>query len=214
MTSQNQPGQRGTSQNATRQRLVAGTMATIREHGIGAVSARTVAAVAGVNQALVFYHFGSVRELVVAAFRDEAARQIAGHRAALAEVTSLGALVAFAATLRGESPALTPLLAAAHTDPLLAEAAKAALAEWIAEIEAVLTRILAASVLDGLADPADLARAVAAAFLGAELLGGVDPRAEESAFAVIGHLAALAQALDGQSPVVRRALKAAIKRTR
>ncbi|WP_043716330.1 TetR family transcriptional regulator, partial [Kutzneria sp. 744] len=51
----------------TRQRLIDGAIETIRQHGIAGTSARTIAATAGVNQALVFYHFGSVNDLLKAA---------------------------------------------------------------------------------------------------------------------------------------------------
>src|SRR5213078_627494 len=51
----------------TRQRLVDGAIETLRTHGLAGASARTIAATAGVNQALVFYHFGSVHELLEAA---------------------------------------------------------------------------------------------------------------------------------------------------
>ena len=57
----------------TKQRLIDGALTAIRTHGIAGTSARTIAAAAGVNQALVFYHFGSVAELVEAALPDSSA---------------------------------------------------------------------------------------------------------------------------------------------
>ncbi|HEV7628954.1 MAG TPA: TetR family transcriptional regulator, partial [Streptomyces sp.] len=42
----------------TRTKLLAGALRTVTEQGIAKTSARTIAAAAGVNQALVFYHFG------------------------------------------------------------------------------------------------------------------------------------------------------------
>ncbi len=47
----------------TRERLLAGTISALRDKGIAGISARSIAAAAGVNQALVFYHFGTVEEL-------------------------------------------------------------------------------------------------------------------------------------------------------
>ncbi len=51
----------------TRTKLLEGALRTLAEQGIAKTSARSVAAAAGVNQALVFYHFGSVDELLAAA---------------------------------------------------------------------------------------------------------------------------------------------------
>ena len=50
------------SDRDTRTRLLDGALETLRTRGIAGVSARTIAAAAGVNQALVFYHFGGVDE--------------------------------------------------------------------------------------------------------------------------------------------------------
>lgn len=53
-----------------------------------------MAASAGVNQALVFYHFGSVDELLAAACRYGAEQRVARHRDRLAAVTTLAEPVA------------------------------------------------------------------------------------------------------------------------
>jgi AcrR family transcriptional regulator len=58
---------------STKQRLIDGALQAIRTHGIAGVSARTVAARAGVNQALVFYHFGTLDNLLAAAYHTATA---------------------------------------------------------------------------------------------------------------------------------------------
>ena len=60
----------------TRRRLVDATMQTIREQGIAKLSARTIATTGGVNQALVFYHFGTVDGLVA----DSLGRAVGRHQ--------------------------------------------------------------------------------------------------------------------------------------
>jgi AcrR family transcriptional regulator len=73
----------------TRQRLIEGAFETIRRHGVAGVSARTIAGVANANQALSFYHFGSVDallELYEAADPD-------GAGAGLAALEQLGVLL-------------------------------------------------------------------------------------------------------------------------
>ncbi|HWF41120.1 MAG TPA: TetR/AcrR family transcriptional regulator, partial [Acidothermaceae bacterium] len=54
----------------TRRKLIDGTITTLRDKGIAGTSARVIAATAGVNQALVFYHFGTVDQLIDAACRE------------------------------------------------------------------------------------------------------------------------------------------------
>ena len=50
----------------TRAALVAAAIDTLRESGFAAASARRIAQRAGCNQALVFYHFGTVNDLLMA----------------------------------------------------------------------------------------------------------------------------------------------------
>ncbi|MGW9038956.1 TetR/AcrR family transcriptional regulator, partial [Streptomyces sp. NPDC055721] len=64
-------GQDARSQE-TRDKLLDGALRTLVEQGIAKASARAIATTAGVNQALVFYHFGSVDELLAAACRHGA----------------------------------------------------------------------------------------------------------------------------------------------
>jgi AcrR family transcriptional regulator len=52
---------------ATRAALIAGAIQTLREAGFAGASARQIARRAGCNQALIFYHFGSVPDLLIAA---------------------------------------------------------------------------------------------------------------------------------------------------
>ncbi|MFC7479963.1 TetR family transcriptional regulator [Luedemannella flava] len=58
----------------------------MRSHGIAGVSARTVAAAAGVNQALVFYHFGSMDDLLTEACQVATTASVARYREAFAAV--------------------------------------------------------------------------------------------------------------------------------
>ncbi len=159
----------------TRVKLLEGALRTLAEQGIAKTSARSVAAAAGVNQALVFYHFGSVDELLAAACRYGAEQRVALHRDRLAAVTTLAELVTCGRELHeqeragGQVAFLAQLLAGAQTQPRLAPATAAGLDLWTAEIEKVLVRVLAGSPLGEFTDPLGLARAVAGSFVGLEL---------------------------------------------
>ncbi|MBK3544617.1 TetR/AcrR family transcriptional regulator [Streptomyces sp. MBT60] len=203
----------------TRTKLMEGALRTLAEHGIAKTSARSVAASAGVNQALVFYHFGSVDELLAAACRYGAEQRVARHRDRLAGVTTLAELLRCGRELHEEERAgghvafLAQVLAGAQTQPRLAPATAAGLDLWTAEIEKVLVRILADSPLGEFTDPAGLARAVTGAFVGLEMYEGVDPEGAERAFEALEQLAALARVLDELGPVARRAVRHRLRRT-
>ena len=87
-----------------------------------------------------------------------------------------------------------------------------ALAQWTRQIEAVLGRLLAGSPLRGLVEPAGLARAVAASFLGLELYEGVDPEGATSAMAALESLGNLLEMVDGLGPVGTRAVRGQVRK--
>ena len=59
---------------STREKLIAAAGAILAEEGSGAISTRHVADRAGVNQALVHYHFSSVENLMLEVLRGTSAR--------------------------------------------------------------------------------------------------------------------------------------------
>jgi AcrR family transcriptional regulator len=207
----------------TRDRLLQGTIDALRTQGIAGVSARTIAAAAGVNQALVFYHFGSVDELVAAAAMWSTEREVAGYRERFERVRSLRELQKVGREMHayesaaGNVTVLGQMLAGAQTNPALAAATRDALALWTVEIERVLTRVLADSPLGEVADVPGLARAVSASFIGMELLAAVDPEGDRAAFRALDQLGALLEYLDDLGPAARvaarRAVRTAVRRS-
>ena len=203
----------------TKQKLIDGALTAIRTHGIAGTSARTIAAAAGVNQALVFYHFGSVDDLIATACRVATEERVASYRPRLATVGSLRELLDLGRTLHVEERAagnvrvLAQTLAGAQMDEKLVEPTAAAMALWTDEIETVLRRVLVDSPLTELADPAGLARAVSAAFVGLELYDGVDPAGAESALDALEQLSVLVEVVDSLGPIARRALRSRARKT-
>lgn len=203
----------------TRQRLLAGTISTLRDKGIAGISARSIAAAAGVNQALVFYHFGTVEELVIAACQGETQVQVSQYADQLAGVTSLRELLTVGQALHekeraaGNTQVLAQVLAGAQTSPTLAEAARQALGLWVAEIEQTLQRVLADSPIKAALDIPGLARAVSAAFIGLELYEAADPEATRHAMAALAQVAVLTDVLEDLGPVARAALRNRLRRT-
>jgi AcrR family transcriptional regulator len=202
----------------TRQMLLDGAIAALRDKGIAGASARSIASAAGVNQALVFYHFGSVDALIQAACREAAAQQVESYRPLFRSVASLHDLLVLGQRLHAEQRSagnvtvLAQVLAGARHNPRLAAAAREALTLWIDEIEANLERLLDGNPLTQVADTGCLARAVAAGFIGIELYEGADPDGARSAFAALEQLSALTEILDDLGPVARNALGARLRR--
>jgi AcrR family transcriptional regulator len=170
----------------TRARIVDAALDALRANGIAGISARTIARHGGFNQALIFYHFGSVEGLLVAVARRESERRSALYAPALREVTSLLELVGVARRLHDEEfaggsvAALTQMLAGAVGSEELAQGIWDALEPWMALVRETIGRLLADMGPYGDALSADdLTAAVTALFLGIELLTGLDPNGRE-----------------------------------
>jgi AcrR family transcriptional regulator len=203
----------------TKAKLLEGALRTLTEQGIAKVSARTIATAAGVNQALVFYHFGSVDELLAAACRYGAEQSVARYRERFSAVTSLSELLAVGREIHeseragGHVALLGQLLAGAQTHATLGPATAAGLDLWIVEIEKVLARVLADTPLGEFADASGLARAVAVAFVGIELYEGVDAVGASAALGALEQLGVVAAALEELGPVAQRAVRHRLRRT-
>ncbi|AWW37482.1 MULTISPECIES: TetR/AcrR family transcriptional regulator [Streptomyces] len=204
----------------TKNKLLEGALRTLTEQGIAKTSARTIAATAGVNQALVFYHFGSVDELLSAACHYGAEQAVARFRLRLATATSLAELLAVGREIHEQERAgghvalLGQLLAGAQTHAGLGPATAAGLDLWITEIEGALIRILAATPFGEFVDARGLARAVAASFVGIELYEGVDEDGARAALDALEQLGALVAALEDLGPVAQRAVRHRLRRAR
>lgn len=203
---------------ATRDKLLEATLRVIAEQGIAKASARAIAAAAGVNQALVFYHFGSVEELLAAACEHGARARVEANREALEDVTSLADLVTVARRIHADERAagnvalLGQLLAGAPSHPVLAEPTAAGLRLWTDEVERVLTRVLKATPLRDLIDIPGMARAISAAFIGLELYEGVDAAAADHALAALDRVAEILTVLTELGPLEERALRRRLRR--
>ena len=202
----------------TQARLRAATVDVLRREGLAALSARTVASRAGVNQALIFYHFGSVAQLVDAACREATDASADQYRDAFATTVTFGELLDVGRELHereraaGNVAMMAQLMAGAQHDEQLATTVRYCLRRWQAELEPAVARLLAGSPLALLVAPEAVAHAVSAGFLGLELYDGVDPAGAEKALDSLDRLGALVEVVDDLGPVARRALRAKLRR--
>ena len=76
------------------QRIVEGALEALRTKGFQGASARTIAALAGVNPGLIFYYFPTLDDLLLAALRETSEERLERHRPAAEAVRTPAELVA------------------------------------------------------------------------------------------------------------------------
>jgi AcrR family transcriptional regulator len=196
-------GERASSSagRTTRAALIAGAIETLRETGYAGVSAREIAKRANCNQALIFYHFGTVTDLLLAALDDVSNRRLAAYASLLEAPTTLSDLVESARQIFAEDLAaghvavLVEMVAGARATPGLGPQVAERLRPWRDVAAASLAGVLAGSPVAGLVDAGDLAHAVVAGFLGLELLADLDGSAD-AALALFDRALGVAALLD------------------
>lgn len=175
------------SGSATQKRLVNAALKTLTQRGFSGATARAIAGEAKVNQALIFYHFGSVDRLLVAALEATSEARLKRYRSALAGTTRLGELVDVMARLykedvvSGHISAVQEMVAGASAIPGLRKEVLARMTPWIAFAREVLGRLLAGTVVEKMVPLDDLAYASVAFYFGLETitnLAGDRKRAE------------------------------------
>jgi AcrR family transcriptional regulator len=148
--------------------------------GFAGASGREIAGRAGCNQALVFYHFGSVTELLLAALDDVSARRLAAYSRALEQAQSLSDLIESARAIFSEDldagyvAVLVEMITGAQSTPGLGEQVAARLAPWREFAETAVRKAVAGSPIALLVPAKELAHGVVAGFLGLELLASLD----------------------------------------
>jgi AcrR family transcriptional regulator len=173
------PGARAARARAgqdTRARLVEAAIQTLKAEGYAGASARAIARAAGLNQALIFYYFGNLTGLLLAALDQTSARRLARYREALDGVQGPGELLRVARELfqedleSGHITVLAEMISASSSVPELRTEVVARIAPWIQLAEGAMDRFLDGSSLQGLLPARDVAFAVVAFYLGVELL--------------------------------------------
>jgi AcrR family transcriptional regulator len=190
----------------TRAALIAGAIATLRESGFAAASARRIARQAGCNQALIFYHFGSVPDLLVAALEDISARRMAAYRGLLSHTGTLADLVDSAREIvltdldEGHVTVLVEMISGAQSVPGLGDRISACVAPWREFAETAVRDVLAASPVASLVPADQVAHGVVAGILGLELLAHLDGD-RSSALALFDRARTLGDLLDRLRPL-------------
>jgi AcrR family transcriptional regulator len=164
----------------TKQQILAAALETLREDGLAAATSRAVAARGGFNPALVFYYFGSMDALLLAALDWTSEQRLAAYREALADAETLADVVAIAPSLYEEDRAsghvevVSQMIAGSVARPELATEMTARMQPWIDLCEEVLARTVEGTPLAAI-PTRELAYAIVTFYLGANLLTHIDP---------------------------------------
>ncbi|MFD6096780.1 TetR family transcriptional regulator [Nocardiopsis flavescens] len=168
------------SSEETRERLISAATETLREEGYSGASARAIAARAEANSALVFYHFGGVDQLLLAALDRSSAERMAMYRELTAPARTLEELVEAATRIyrtdleRGYITEFSELVAAAVTKPELREEIRDRAEPWVAFIEEEWERVLGGSPLARLLPAREVAYGAITFYLGVNLFSVLD----------------------------------------
>ncbi|WP_159941509.1 MULTISPECIES: TetR/AcrR family transcriptional regulator [unclassified Nocardiopsis] len=164
----------------TKERLLAAASEVLREEGYAGASARAIATRAEANSALVFYHFGGVDPLLLAALDRSSAERMAMYQEVAARADTLEELVEAAVRIyrtdleRGYITEFSELVAAAVTKPELRREIRDRSEPWIAFIEREWNRVLGGSALARLLPAREVAYGAITFYLGVNLFSVLD----------------------------------------
>jgi AcrR family transcriptional regulator len=156
----------------TRQRLITAAFETLRDRGYAETSARAIAETGGFNQAQIFYYFGSVNGLLVAALERSSLEQLAAYRETVGNADSVSALFgAVRARLEedlasGHVKVLAELIGAGTTDPELRNTVIELFTPWIELTEEAVRRAVEQAGVGDLVPADHVAYGAVCLFLG------------------------------------------------
>jgi len=168
------------AQSTTQARILDAAFETLRREGFARTSARAIARTGGFNQALIFYHFGGVNDLLLAALdrvsvqRMERYREVLGGASRLTELPRLGRQLYTEDVACGHAAVLAELFAASSGNALLRDEMLKRMRPWVDFTEGLIQRFVEGSLLASLIDPRAAAGALLAMYVGVDLLMNLD----------------------------------------
>jgi AcrR family transcriptional regulator len=190
-----------TGPRGTKLQIVEAALRTLRTKGFAGATARVVAHEGGFNQALIFYHFGSVRNLLLAVLDLISERRMAEYAPAFERARRPGELARLARTIyaddleRGYITVLGEMVSGGMTDRVLGAEVAARIEPWIAMVERKIEQLLGDLPALLLASPRDLAFGLVALYFGVDMLSHLqaDRSRAESLLDLGARLAGLAE---------------------
>jgi AcrR family transcriptional regulator len=169
------------SSDGTRRQITDAALEALKTVGFAGATSRTIARLGGFNQALIFYHFGSVEGLLMAALDRTSAERLAAYQALVDEADSPAELLTAVAEMyradlhSGHMTVISQLVAGSLTREDLAPQMLARMEPWVDFAEEAIARAVEGTPLEALAPARDLAHAAITFYLGVNLLSHLDP---------------------------------------
>jgi AcrR family transcriptional regulator len=189
-----------TAGERTRKRIVDAALKTLKKEGFAGATSRAIARQGGFNQALIFYHFGSLDGLLLAALDQTSNERLRRYRAAVEEAETVEDMAQVAASIyaedrdQGHMTVVSQMVAGSVARPELAKEVVARMEPWIELCEEALRKGLAKTPAAEALPLRDLAYAVVTFYLGLNLLTHLDEDRERTE-ALVARLQGLAPLL-------------------
>jgi len=169
--------ERGGSRSAgTRRLFIDAAIETLKAEGFAGASARAIAERAGSTQGLIFYHFGSVANLLLAALDAVSDERLHHYRDVVAAAQTPSQLVEAAKVIfrkdldAGYITVLVEMIAGASSTPGLSVEVAARIEPWREFAQTSIEHALGDSPLSAVVPSRDLAYGIVALYLGLEML--------------------------------------------
>jgi AcrR family transcriptional regulator len=187
----------------TKATIVEAALEALKRNGFAGASAREIAKIGGFNQALIFYHFGSVQNLLLAGLDLVSERRMRAYRPAFERARTVAELAALASDIyredleNGYVTVLGEMVAGGVSDRELGRAVVARVQPWVEMVELKIRALVAGSPFESMVSPRDMAFAIIALYLGIDMLSHLDgDHAPAQSLLELGiRVAPLAQAL-------------------
>lgn len=164
----------------TKLKIAEAALEALKRKGFAGASAREIAATGSFNQALIFYHFGSVQKALLAALDLVSARRMGAYGAALERARTIPELASLARKIYAEDlengyvTVLGEMVAGGVSDTELGCEVSVRLQPWMDIVEDKLQALLAGSLLESIVPLKDVAFAIVALYLGVDMLSHLE----------------------------------------
>lgn len=177
---------RGADPEQTKNELIAAAITSLQADGYGGTTARSIATHANCNQAAIYYHFGGIDDLLIAALEASSERRLDRYKETITGEQSLSTLLELLEALYKEDRAsghlgvLTELVGGITAAPALRDGIERATAPWLEFVEAQIKQAAQALSFGSMLPATDLADLVFSLVIGVELRNKVDGNVERS----------------------------------
>lgn len=171
---------RGADPEKTRADLVAAAFESLRTEGFRGTTARSIAGLAGCNQAAIYYHFGGIEPLLIEALGESSTRRLEVYRSELAALRDLAPTIAAIRRLyeadreSGHLAVMAELVGGITSSPDLAEGIEASITPWLEFVESKIADVAAGYPFGPSLPVGDLADLIFSLVIGLEMRSKID----------------------------------------